>query len=396
MCCPLSFRTYRKSIRLTRWDPGTTSWHHFQARLPRQARVRDRGDHALTRTSLGENRLAASRFRNVTSARSRLTEGFDCDDSQGAGTFRLRCPVCQSGFPDVEFTQQRVRLTCSACGFVIQEVKGIVRALAPESKARFEKFVHDYQRVRTKEGWGSHTPDYYLALPFRDLTKQHKWIWRIRARTLRYMQRHLLPKERTSCGYRILDIGAGNGWLSYRLANLGYHPVAVDLLDDDVDGLGAARHYLAHSAHGFPRFQAEMDRLPFASGQFDAAIFNASFHYSSDYEKTLREVIRCLRHPALVIIADSPFYWRDQSGKQMLEERRAMFEEQFGVHSEGSHSREYLTLATLNELAGRLGIQWRVCKPWYGLKWALRPVKARLLRRREPSKFYLLWFNANT
>jgi hypothetical protein len=30
-------------------------------------------------------------------------------------------------------------------------------------------------------------------------------------------------------------------------------------------------------------------------------------------------------------------------------------------------------------------------KPWYGINWALRPAKARLLRRREPAKFYLLW-----
>ena len=26
------------------------------------------------------------------------------------------------------------------------------------------------------------------------------------------------------------------------------------------------------------------------------------------------------------------------------------------------------------------------------MRWAIRPLRARLLRRREPSKFYLLWF----
>jgi SAM-dependent methyltransferase len=273
------------------------------------------------------------------------------------------------------------------------EVNGILRALTPASKTRFERFVHDYEGVRAKEGWGSQTPEYYLALPFKDLTNRHNWIWRIRARTLRYLQNHLLPKiESTQSSGRILDIGAGNGWLSYRLARRGYDPISVDLLDNDVDGLGAARHYLAHLPRSFPRFQADMDHLPFDSGQFDVAIFNASFHYSSDYERTLREVLRCVRRSGIVVVADSPFYWREESGKQMLEERQAMFERQFGVGSDSSLSREYLTQGILNQLAERLAIQWNVCKPWYGLRWALRPLRARLLRRREPSKFYLLWF----
>jgi ubiquinone/menaquinone biosynthesis C-methylase UbiE/DNA-directed RNA polymerase subunit RPC12/RpoP len=315
-------------------------------------------------------------------------------DSEDTRTVRLRCPSCKRRFPnDVTASFQ---LTCPGCGFAILEVNGILRALTHESKAQFERFVRDYELVRAKEGWGSQTADYYLALPFNDLTNKHNSIWRIRARTLLYLQNHVLPKIESAdfSGCRVLDIGAGNGWLSYRLAKRGYHPIAIDLLDNDVDGLGAARHYLAYSPQSFLRFQADMDHLPFDSGQFDVAIFNASFHYSSDYERTLREVLRCLRRPGIVVVADSPFYWHEESGKQMLEERRAMFERQFGIRSDINHSREYLTQRSLDELAERLEIQWNVGKPWYGLGWALRPAKARLLRRREPSKFYLLWFKA--
>jgi 2-polyprenyl-3-methyl-5-hydroxy-6-metoxy-1,4-benzoquinol methylase len=104
------------------------------------------------------------------------------------------------------------------------EVNGILRALTPAGKARFERFVRDYEVVRAREGWGSQTPDYYLALPFKDLTNRHSWIWRIRARTLLCLQDRILPelKKARSSGCRILDIGAGNGWLSYRLAKGGY------------------------------------------------------------------------------------------------------------------------------------------------------------------------------
>jgi len=328
----------------------------------------------------------------VSTDTSRVVDNFQRDDRQDLRAVRLRCPICRSGLTD--FDSQLERQTCCPCGFEIPEVNGILRALTPQSKANFQRFVHDYEQVRTEEGWGSATPDYYLALPFKDLTNKHSWIWRIRARTLLYMQNRVLPKVEVlpSSGLRILDIGAGNGWLSYRLSKLGHYPIAIDLLDDDTDGLGAARHYLAHLQRSFPRFQAEMDRLPFDSGQFDVAIFNASFHYSSDYETSLREVTRCLRNSGLVIIADTPFYWRDESGKQMLEGRRALFERQFGVRSIGNGSGEYLTPDKLDKLAKNLRIQWNVCKPWYGLQWALRPAKARLLRRREPSKFYLFWF----
>jgi len=325
-------------------------------------------------------------------AHSGAVERFEGSDRQGMLGVHLRCPVCKSGFRNV--ASERVRLTCSVCGFLISEVEGIVRALPPENQSRFAKFVSDYQSVRTKEGWGSPASDYYLALPFEDLTGKHKWIWKIRAQTLLYLQHGVLAniEARTPCGLRILDIGAGNGWLSYRLAKIGHFPIAVDLLDDDRDGLGAARHYLAALQHGFMRCQAEMDCLPFESGQFDVAIFNASLHYSADYEKTLTEAMRCLRDSGFVIIADTPFYRHDESGQQMLAERRALFEQQFGVRSDAAQSGEYLTPTRLEQTAKGLGIQWNVCKPWYGLQWALRPIKARLLRRREPSKFYLFWF----
>lgn len=326
--------------------------------------------------------------RNVHN--SSVADRFEHHDSQGIPDIHLRCPVCKSGFRNV--VSERVRLICSVCGFLISEVEGIVRALSPESKRRFERFVRDYQNVRTNEGWGSPTPDYYLALPFEDLTGKHTWIWRIRARTLLYMQDRVLPKVKAGTNLRILDIGAGNGWLSYRLARIGHFPVAVDLLDDGRDGLCAARHYLTQSQHKFPRFQSDMDCLPFESGQFDVAIFNASFHYSADYEKTLSEATRCLRPSGFVIIADTPFYRHDESGKLMLKERRVRFEQEFGVRSDAVQSCEYLTPTTLEKLAKSLGVRWNVGKPWYGWHWALRPLKARLLRRREPSKFYLFWF----
>jgi len=175
------------------------------------------------------------------------------------------------------------------------------------------------------------------------------------------------------------------------MALRGHRPVAVDLLENDSDGMGAAKHYFSSLPAPFPRFLAEMDRLPFASVQFDVIVFNASFHYSVDYVRTFGEALRCLRSPGYIVIADSPFYKRDESGRTMLEEKHAAFERRFGFRSDSIPSLEYLTPTSLNQLAKTFSLQWNVVKTWYGFKWAMRPIKARLLRRREPSRFHLFW-----
>jgi SAM-dependent methyltransferase len=321
-----------------------------------------------------------------------MTVGASQAPGDSASPLRLRCPVCSHSLHPSNL-RDAPHSACSECGFMLSEVDGIFRSLPPARESYFAQFIREYELVRAKEGRGSSSPDYYLELPFRDLTDRNSWQWKIRARTWRHMARNVLPEIETSYpqGCDVLDIGAGNGWLSYRLNLRGHRVVAVDLLENGVDGLGAARHYLAFVSRPFLRFQAEMDRLPFAPEQFDVAIFNASFHYSVDYRQTLAETLRCLRRPGHVIIADSPFYSSHDSGKKMLVEKRAEFERRFGFRSDSVQTREYLTPEVLKELAEKLGLRWSVLKPWYGVNWALRPAKARLLRRREPAKFYLLW-----
>src|SRR5215471_5715704 len=107
------------------------------------------------------------------------------------------------------------------------------------------QFVREYRTVRRAEGWGSHDPAYYRALPYRDLTGRFSQIWRIRARSYDVFVRNVLdPLERkTEKPLSILDLGAGSGWLSHRLAQRGHRVAAIDLLDDILDGLGALRLY---------------------------------------------------------------------------------------------------------------------------------------------------------
>src|ERR1700730_10728692 len=185
-------------------------------------------------------------------------------------------------------------------------------------------FLADYTLIRRAEQRASDDPAYYLGLP--ECPPEHPIAgqWDLRRRTFAAFTRRVLP--RLGPGLRIVDLGAGVGWLSHRLALLGHHPMAVDLTVDERDGLGAARHYQP----GWPRVQAEFDRLPLPAGAADLVAFNASLHYSTDYEGTLREALRVLAPGGAIAVLESPIYRRPESGRQMVEERHADFARRFG------------------------------------------------------------------
>jgi SAM-dependent methyltransferase len=304
----------------------------------------------------------------------------------------LRCPVCKENLCELTchaLGKEHEPLECAECGAVLKQAEGIWEALPENRHTYFDRFIHDYEAIRKAEGRGSEDAAFYLALPFQDLTRRNSWQWMIRARTYKYLAQQIIPAidENRTHPLSILDLGAGNCWLSYRLAGQGHRPIAVDLQTNPLDGLGASIHYRHSLPALFPRVQAELDRLPFTDGQFDCAIFNASFHYSENYDHTLAEAVRCVREGGTIVIADSPTYSTEESGRKMVEERRQLFKERFGFTSDGLSRCEYLTEERLLALEARHDVRWTTHKAWYGLGWACRPLVARLKRRREPSQF---------
>lgn len=248
----------------------------------------------------------------------------------------------------------------------------------------FRPFLEEYTRIRHAEGRGSTDAAYYLRLPEPSPADPMAWQWRMRAVSFQALHRSCLAMAGTPM--KILDLGAGVGWLSHRLARLGHAPLAVDLSVDESDGLGASRHY----GGDWPRLQSEFDDLPLAEAQADMVIYNASFHYSTDYHRTLAEGLRILHSKGTVIILDSPVYQQAQSGEQMKAERHAQFEQRFGFRSDSINSVEYLTWEMLEKLGADHNLVWRRVLPWYGWHWRLRPLLARVRGRREPSRFALL------
>ena len=293
----------------------------------------------------------------------------------GALGLHLRCTRCGAEIGDMR---------CEHCGLQMAVHEGIVYALPPERTAHYAQFIADYESIRSAEGRGSNTSDFYLGLPYQDTTGRNADQWRIRARSFDCLLEQVLRPRGV---HTVLDLGAGNCWMTYRLAVANFATFAVDLLTNNRDGLGAAIHFERMLARPIPRFQAEAAHLPFADEQFDAIVFNASFHYAEDYEAVLREALRCTRRRGIVVISDTPWYTSESSGERMVAERQGLFLRRYGTASQALRSQVFLTDERLSLLEEQCGIRWQTYSPDFGLRWTLRPWIAKMRGRREPSRF---------
>ena len=268
--------------------------------------------------------------------------------------------------------------TCQNCQQTFTRREGIWRFLPPSREREFADFVRDYRIVRADEGWGASDASYYRALPHVDQDDPQRNIWRIRARSFG----RLLALIGKGGPLKILDVGAGNGWLANQLAQRGHIVAALDLADDPRDGLGARVHYAA----SFEMYQAEFDRMPFSGTQFDVVIFNAALHYACTLPITLREARRVMRSHGNTIVMDSPFYSRPSSGAAMVAEREAGFARKFGFNRQ-VRVIGFLTRTDLEQSAAEAGLMMDI--------WAEDNRWATHLRRewvewhtgREPARF---------
>jgi ubiquinone/menaquinone biosynthesis C-methylase UbiE len=250
------------------------------------------------------------------------------------------------------------------------------------------RFREEYGAHRASEG-RAHSVTELHALPYLrsgPLAKQ----WSVRARTFdAFMSRVVRPVARTlDRPLRLLDLGAGNAWLSWRVALEGGECVAVDIRDDRVDGLGAASTYVA--ARRFERVVASFDALPLSAGYFDVVVFNASVHYAVDLDVVLREARRVARGGGRIVILDSPFYGRDADGAAMVDEKRRQASQRFGARADALTALPFIEYLTAQRLASASnGAQWQRHRVTYPLWYELRPLVARLRGRRRPSRFDL-------
>ena len=242
-----------------------------------------------------------------------------------------------------------------------------------------------YRRVRADEGWGNSSPDYYPLLPWVAPTDPQQTVWSLRAQHYQaFVHKILEPLERARTEpLRILDLGAGNGWLANRLSQRGHQVAAVDISLDPLDGLAARACYES----AFLTLQAEFDHLPLAPGQVDLLIYNGSFHYSHDYQTSLQAAFRVMKPDGQLVIMDSPFYDDQASGESMVTERQTRFKTRYGFTSDALASQDFLTWQQMEGLKRSVSCSWRTVWTMAAWKRTWRKLKGHLAIRREPAQF---------
>lgn len=107
--------------------------------------------------------------------------------------------------------------------------------------------------------------------------------------------------RRVGPGARVLDVGCGGGFVSQALTDAGYEVVGVD---PSVRAIRAAR--LAEAG----RFAvAYGERLPFASGVFDAAICSEVLEHVDSPGQVLSEITRTLQSGAILLFSTPNRTW---------------------------------------------------------------------------------------
>jgi SAM-dependent methyltransferase len=254
-----------------------------------------------------------------------------------------------------------------------------------------QRFAEDYAAHRQAEGRG-YEGDALLALPYvraGSLARQ----WAVRSRTFdAFVSRVLGPMSAIGQPLKLLDLGAGNGWLSYRVAMAGHHATALDIRGDGIDGLGASGLFLQRTGGRMRTTVAPFENIPEPDGAFDIAVFNASLHYATDLAAVLAEAARVVRPGGQLTILDSPFYRREADGLAMVAEKSADAARRFGARAQTLMSLPFIEFLTRERLAmasAQIGVTWRRSRVLYPSWYELRPLSAKLRGARAPSRFDL-------
>ena len=291
---------------------------------------------------------------------------------------QFACPECREAL--VQDTAGA--FLCVSCQHRYERRDGIYRFLSRSRSDQAAPFLQQYRAVRAQDGYREAAPEYYRMLPVVPQNNPRAAEWRIRRESYAHFQQRALPGVWQG-PIRALDLGAGSGWLSHRLASFGHQAVAVDRLDDEVDGLGACRHYPVT----FAVVEADFDALPFEAGQFDVVILNSSLHYSPDPAATLAEARRMLVAGGSLVVMDSPMFARARDGQAMVDAQRLAFMTHYGVTDVVRPGVGFLTFDALNRMAVALGLRGQFFPTRGPFGWRVRRQLSRLRLRRAPAAF---------
>lgn len=311
-------------------------------------------------------------------------------DSTHGEPWRLRCPECGARAFAV-----RDDVMCPSEGRRIGGCDGVLILMRAERMTELAPFLEAYRRVRRSEGWGGDA-EYYRRLPF-DSGGRHAAIWRLRARSYRAALRAIETRfpdakrsdEQDKLALRILEVGAGNAWFSWRMAERGHTVLATDISLDEEDGLLAFAHYAwPHtSVHArLTRARAEMEELPLEDAQCDVVVANGALHYASSVPRAIDEARRVLRPGGIFLVLDSPVYPSHEAGGAMVSRRDDDHRKRFGL-APAATTTGFLVERPFRTALEGAGFTLTARQPFEGLVRRLRRGYCALRRFHPPARF---------
>ncbi len=241
------------------------------------------------------------------------------------------CPVCYS-----DLAAQGDTIRCVSENRFFSRLQGLPVLVRPEQQFLLRD-AQSYASAWKQTKWAPHAEE-ILELPF-----VRRSGWRQKAQSFR----ELLEILGSSHNRNLVDVGAGTGWLSFRLAQTGFLCFAIDISSDSEVGLGAATQFDA-SPNRFERALATLDRWPIHSHSVDIAICNASLHYLADFRLAIAEAARVLRSSGQFIIMNSPVHQDSESARRAAKNFRNDIR-RLGASGEVVESHQHLVASDLED-----------------------------------------------
>ncbi|NOX62943.1 MAG: class I SAM-dependent methyltransferase [Chloroflexi bacterium] len=149
---------------------------------------------------------------------------------------------------------------------------GVLRLVAADFAPRLDAFTRQWTAIRKAEG-RLLDPNILPLLPDA-ATVRDDFQWRLRRYDLEVLGELLAGRS----GLRALDVGAWNGWLSYRLTQWGHQVTAIDYFADEIDGLAALKFY----PRQWRAIQMDLLDLSLLDESFDVVILNRCLQFQPD------------------------------------------------------------------------------------------------------------------
>jgi SAM-dependent methyltransferase len=201
------------------------------------------------------------------------------------------CPVCWS-----DLSESTNALVCRSEGRSFRQLGNLAVLVPPEQEVILDQW-QQFAAAWKKTKWAVS----------RELVHRLPYVrrpgWKQKAQSLRKLLEVLGPAK----SRKVVDAGAGTGWLSNRLSEVGFRCFATDVSWDADVGLGAISTF-DEPQPVFERAVATLDNWPFRSASIDIAICNASLHYLSDPRHALAESLRVLRRGGTFVLMNSPVH----------------------------------------------------------------------------------------